>query len=56
MLESRVAEGESPVGEKSRTSLSVIPSNAGHVKPRVNLRRPLRKAKYYLATDSAPVA
>ena len=29
-----------------------IPSNAVHVKLRVNLSRPLDKAKYYSATDS----
>jgi len=27
-------------------------SSTGHVKPRVNLRRPLRKAKYSMSTDS----
>ena len=27
-------------------------SSTGHVKPRVNLRRPRRKAKYYVSTDS----
>ena len=34
----------------------VFPSNAGHVKSRVNLGGPPPKAKYSLATDSAPVA
>lgn len=27
-------------------------SSTGHVKPGVNLRRPLRKAKYSIVTDS----
>ena len=27
-------------------------SSTGHVKPRVNLRRPRRKAKYCVSTDS----
>ena len=30
-------------------------SRSGHVKPRLNLRRPFRKAKYSLITDSEPV-
>ena len=53
-LENRSIEGERPVIEnpsRSRESLS----NAMQVKLRVNPRRPLRKAKYSLATDSEPV-
>ena len=34
---------------------SGIPSNAMHVKLRVNLSRPLDKAKYSSKTDSEPV-
>ncbi len=30
-------------------------SRLGHVEPRLNLRRPFRKAKYYLTTDSGKV-
>ena len=30
-------------------------SKLGHVKPRLNLRRPFRKAKYSLITDSGQV-
>jgi len=32
-----------------------FPSNAGHEKSRMNLARPLAKAKYSLMTDSEPV-
>ena len=44
-VEKRAKEGESPVGEnwkEPRMSLS----NTEHVKLRMNLRRPWRKAKY----------
>ena len=53
-LENRSTEGERPVIEnpsRSRESLS----NAMQVKLRVNPRRPRRKAKYSLATDSEQV-
>ena len=33
----------------------LIPSSMGHVKSRVNLRGPPRKAKYSWVTDSEPV-
>ena len=33
-------------------SLRMFLSSTRHVKPGVNLRRPLRKAKYYVSTDS----
>jgi len=56
VLESRAIEGESPVRERVQAFPSGIPSSAMSVKLRVNPRSPLRKAKYYLATDSAPVA
>ena len=50
-MESAAKEGESPVDEIRRSSGSILSSTA-HVKRRVNLRRPLRKAKYYSSTDS----
>jgi hypothetical protein len=40
---------------KHRHLRLVFPSSAGTVKTGVNLRRPLRKAKYMLTTDSARV-
>jgi hypothetical protein len=53
-MESRPIEGERPVAENQTTPGGIL-SNAGHGEPRVNLRGPPRKAKYYPATDSAPV-
>jgi hypothetical protein len=53
-MESRATEGERPVTE-SRSNPRDFLSNAMHVKLRVNLRRPRRKAKYSLATDSEQV-
>ena len=53
-LERRAAEGKSPVYEIPRTAVSIL-SNAGHVKPGMNLGRPLSKAKYSLVTDSGLV-
>ena len=47
-------EGESPVRIGVMDS-SGIQSTARHVKPCRNARRPLRKAKYSLVTDSEPV-
>jgi hypothetical protein len=45
VLERRTAEGKSPVCERQQAP-SRHPSSAGSVKVGVNLRRPLRKAKY----------
>ena len=53
-MESRSTEGERPVTENSRDPRDFL-SNATHEKFRVNLRRPRRKAKYSLATDSEQV-
>ena len=53
-LESRTAEGNGPVRESNQPP-GRHPSSAGSGKAGVNLRRPLRKAKYKLATDSARV-
>ena len=50
-MENRSPEGERPVTENSSTSRDFL-SNAAHVKRRMNPRRPRRKAKYSLATDS----
>ena len=47
-------EGDSPVRIGVMDS-SGIQSTARHVKPCRNARRPLRKAKYSLVTDSEPV-
>ena len=54
-LERQAIGGNSPVGESALSSYAVFPSSTGHVKSRVNLRGPPRKAKYYLATDSGLV-
>ena len=53
-METRSPEGERPVAESSSASRDIL-SNAAHVKRRVNPRRPRRKAKYSLATDSEQV-
>ena len=53
-MESRSTEGERPVTENQRDPRDFL-SNATHEKLRVNLRRPRRKAKYSLATDSEQV-
>ena len=53
-MENRSIEGERPVAESSSASREFL-SNAAHVKRRVNPRRPRRKAKYSLATDSEQV-
>ena len=50
-MERPAKEGDSPVSE-NRVKPSGILSSTGHVKPRVNLRRPRRKAKYSMTTDS----
>jgi hypothetical protein len=44
-MENRSIEGERPVIENASTSREFL-SNTMHVKLRVNLRRPRRKAKY----------
>ena len=44
-LESSDIEGDIPVTEIFEGPREFL-SSTGHVKPRVNLRRPLRKAKY----------
>ena len=44
-LESSDIEGDIPVTEIFDGPRGIL-SSTGHVKPRVNLRRPLRKAKY----------
>ena len=54
-LESLATAGDSPVGERQDPP-GKLPSRPGHVKPGLNPRGPPRKAKYYLATDSEPVA
>ena len=51
-LERQTIEGDSPVTEIARNSLTAYPSKAGHVKSCLNLRGPSRKAKYSLETDS----
>ena len=53
-MESRPTEGERPVTENPSEPRDFL-SNTMHVELRVNLRRPRRKAKYSLATDSAQV-
>ena len=50
-VEKRSTEGERPVTENQTTPREFL-SNASHVKRRMNPRRPRRKAKYSLATDS----
>jgi len=51
ILERTATEGKSPVG-KSFETLGDHLSTAGHGKSCGKSRRPLRKAKYSLATDS----
>ena len=53
-MEKHSKEGERPVTE-NRDSPRMSLSSAAHVKRCMNLRRPRRKAKYSLATDSEPV-
>ena len=50
-MERPAKDGDSPVGE-SEWSPEGFLSKSGHVKPRLNPRRPFRKAKYSLTTDS----
>jgi hypothetical protein len=54
-LERLAIDGKSPVCELRRDSLDLLPSKAGPVKSRLNLRGPPRKAEYYSMTDSGPV-
>ena len=53
-MENRIIEGDNPVIENPRTPRDFL-SNTMHVKLRMNLRRPRRKPKYSLATDSEQV-
>lgn len=48
VLERAAKESDSLVGELINKIIIVHPSNMEHVKFRVNLPRPLGKAKYYL--------
>ena len=53
-LESRAAEGESPVSEAPWRHIGIL-SSAGHEESCVNRPGPSGKAKYSLETDSEPV-
>ena len=53
-MENRSIEGDRPVIENQRTPRDFL-SNTMHVKLRMNPRRPRRKPKYSLATDSEQV-
>ena len=53
-MERLTKDGESPVGEKKKSSVS-IPSTTGHVESCRNPGGPSPKAKYSLLTDSGPV-
>jgi hypothetical protein len=50
-MERQTTEGDSPV-RGIRSPPEGYLSRSGHVKPRLNLRGPSRKAKYSLTTDS----
>ena len=50
-MERPATEGDRPVGESEWSPEGYL-SKSGHVKPRLNPRRPFRKAKYSLTTDS----
>jgi hypothetical protein len=54
-LERAAKEGDSPVNKKPVKVIFVHPSTMEHVKFCGNLRRPWRKAKYSLMTDSEQV-
>ena len=54
-MESRPTQGERPLTENRAGPAGVTLSNAMHGKLRVKRRRPRRKAKYSLATDSEQV-
>ena len=53
-MENRLIEGDKPVTENWSMPRDFL-SNTMHVKLRMNLRRPRRKPKYSLATDSEQV-
>ena len=53
-MERPTKEGDSPVIEIG-SQLRSIQSSTGHVKPGVNMCRPLHKAKYKVSTDSEQV-
>ena len=55
LLERAAIAGDSPVCDKGRLTIRYL-SRTRHVEASLNLRGPSRKAKYSLATDSAPVA
>ena len=50
-MERPATDGDSPVGENEWSPEGYL-SKSGHVKSRLNLRGPSRKAKYSLTTDS----
>ena len=50
-MERPAIDGDSPVGENEWSPERYL-SKSGHVKSRLNPRRPFRKAKYSLTTDS----
>ena len=54
LLESGTRAGDSPVGEMQRSSYPGTRVGSGHVKPGLNRRRPSRKAKHSMTTDSEP--
>ena len=54
-LERRTTAGDSPVRGRGTLPIRHL-SKTGHVEAGPNRRGPSRKAKYSLATDSAPVA
>ena len=51
-MESRIPERVKVPYTKVVLALKKFLSRSGHVEPRLNLRGPSRKAKYYLTTDS----
>ena len=51
-LESRIPKRVKVPYTKVVLALKKFLSRSGHVEPRLNLRGPSRKAKYYLTTDS----
>lgn len=53
-LESAAIQGDSPV-RKNPYKFMWYPSNTEHVEPRVNLCRPLHKAKHDLSPIAHPV-
>ena len=51
-MESRIPKRVKVPYTKVELALKKFLSRSGHVEPRLNLRGPSRKAKYYLTTDS----